>query len=84
MGISGPSAHRHISHRIDWWDGQRSTPCDPFGIPRSEGPASALAAGPPTFVHETILGESEPVRRVSSLQSHDGGFRFFGTNHKFT
>ena len=69
LGISGPSAHMHTWHRRDWWDGRRSTPCDPFGILGSEGPASALAAGPPIFVHEIILGESESVHRVSSLQS---------------
>ena len=28
---SGPSAHMHTWPRVNWWDGQRSTPCDPSG-----------------------------------------------------
>ena len=80
LGISGPSAHMHTWHRTDWWDGQRSIPCDPFGIPGSDCPASAPAVGRSIFVHEIILGESGSVHRVSFLQSHDGGFRLCGTN----
>ena len=30
---SGPSAHMDTEPRVNWWDGQRSTPCDASGPP---------------------------------------------------